>query len=103
MNLTLRSSNRQTKKHGPPLKDSSHTVTAHLNGLTEGGLSGGWPSQPLLRFFVMLSIDFGGLLELILDVTGPLLAQLLIGVSPDEQKNANCHQPCTGCRASAFP
>jgi hypothetical protein len=51
----------------------------------------------------MLSIDFGGVNELNIDDTGPLLAQLLIGVSPDEQKNADGQQPCTECRASAFP
>ena len=67
------------------------------------GISGGWSFQPRLCLCVMLSIDFGGVIKLNIDVTGPFLAQLLIGVSPDEQKNADCHQPCIGCRASAFP
>ena len=39
----------------------------------------------------MFSIDFGGVIELSFDVTDPLLVQLLSSVSPDEQKNADCH------------
>ena len=50
----------------------------------------------------MLSIFFGGLIELSIDDSGPRLAQLLIGVNTDEQKNADGHNLVLGVELLHF-